>query len=54
MGRPPQFPVKKVLGLDEGMVSRVDEWRRKQDPIPNFSDALRALVDNALIEAGVA
>lgn len=48
MARPEQFPVKKVIGFDDALVHRVEDWRREQTPIPNFSEAVRAL-----IEAGI-
>lgn len=61
MARPEQFPVKKVIGFDDALVQRVEDWRRGRTPIPNFSEAVRALivagVDASLapdVSAGVA
>jgi len=48
MPRPELFPVKKVVGFTEGMLAAVEEWRAKQKPIPNVSDAIRRLVELGL------
>jgi hypothetical protein len=47
-GRPEQFPIKKVIGFEAGMLETVDEWRRKQTPIPTVSEAIRRLVELGL------
>lgn len=47
-GRPAEFPVKKVIGFTDDQVAAVEEWRRGQTPIPNFSEAIRRLVELAL------
>jgi hypothetical protein len=52
MARPEQYPIKKVVGFDDALVRRVDDWRRGQTPIPNFSEAVRALI-GAGIEASL-
>jgi hypothetical protein len=44
IGRPELYPVKKIIGFDKGMLAAVDDWRRTQTPVPNVSDAIRALV----------
>jgi hypothetical protein len=49
MARPELFPVKKVIGFNTSLMEAIEKWRAKQRPIPNFSDAVRAL-----IEAGIA
>jgi hypothetical protein len=54
MGRKEQFPVKKMLGFDQQLLDRIDAYRRKQTPIPNLSDAIRDLLDQALLEQGIA
>ncbi len=36
------------LVVPESWEARVDEWRAKQRPIPNKSEAIRILVDQAL------
>jgi hypothetical protein len=47
-GRPKKYPVKKVIGFDQEMLDAIDEWRRRQKPIPTVSDAIRALVQQGL------
>lgn len=54
LARPELYPHKKVIGFDDGLLARIDEWRRKQTPIPTVSDAIRALLDDALLERGIA
>jgi hypothetical protein len=48
MARTTQFPHKKLIGFDDEMLARIDDYRRTSDPIPNFSDAVRELVDAGL------
>ncbi len=48
MGRPELYPVKKVIGFKKEMLAAVDMWRRKRDPIPSVSDAIRALIELGL------
>lgn len=48
MARPEQFPVKKLIGFDDDLIGRVEDWRRKQALIPTFSDAVRALLGAGL------
>ena len=48
LGRPEVYPIKKVIGFDEDMLGAVDDWRRKQKPIPNVSEAIRRLVEKGL------
>jgi hypothetical protein len=50
-GRPELYPVKKVIGFDQRMLDAVDRWRRQQTPIPNVSDAVRALIEAGLAAA---
>lgn len=48
-GRPAEFPNKKLIGFNDDQIAAVNNWRRLQpDPIPNFSEAVRALVEKAL------
>lgn len=54
MPRPEQFPVKKLLRLDDAMVERIDQWRRAQKPIPTESEAIRQLLDAGLVAEGIA
>lgn len=48
LARPEIYPVKKVIGFDQGMLDAIDDWRRKQKPIPTVSDAIRRLVELGL------
>jgi hypothetical protein len=48
MSRPQIYPVKKVIGFDQEMLDAIEKWRAKQKPVPNVSDAIRALVALAL------
>jgi hypothetical protein len=43
-GRPLLYPVKKLVGLDYSIISKIDAWRRDQGPIPNMNAAIRALL----------
>lgn len=42
------YPVKKVIGFNHKMLETIEKWRAKQRPIPNLSDAIRALIDAGL------
>jgi hypothetical protein len=46
-GRPELYPIKKVIGFDQAMLDEIDQWRRRQTPIPTVSDAIRALLEQA-------
>jgi len=48
MPRPQLFPVKKVVGFDREMIDAIDNWRTKQKPLPNVSEAIRRLVELGL------
>ena len=48
LGRPKIYPIKKVIGFDQDMLDAIDNWRRKQKPIPTVSDAIRRLVEKGL------
>ena len=48
MGRPPLYPVKKVIGFDPRMLDAIEKWRSKQKPIPSVSEAIRALIQRGL------
>jgi hypothetical protein len=43
-GRPELYPTKKLIGFDAKLLDAIDEWRQRQKPVPNVSDAIRALV----------
>jgi hypothetical protein len=54
MPRPEQYPEKKLIGFTSETVERVEEWRRRQpSPMPNFSEAVRRLVDAQLDASGI-
>ena len=44
IGRPETYPIKKVVGFSEEMIEAVENWRAKQKPVPNVSEAIRRLV----------
>lgn len=48
MGRPPLYPIKKIVGFDEKLLAAIDRWRAKQKPVMNVSDAIRALIRRGL------
>jgi hypothetical protein len=48
IGRPEIYPIKKVIGFSEEMIEAVEQWRAKQRPVPNVSEAIRQLVEIAL------
>jgi hypothetical protein len=51
MPRPELYPVKKIVGFDQKMIDAIEKWRSKQKPIPNVSEAIRQLVEQALAGA---
>jgi hypothetical protein len=51
MPRPELYPVKKIVGFDEGTIAAIETWRAKQKPIPNVSEAIRRLVGQGLAGA---
>jgi regulatory protein YycI of two-component signal transduction system YycFG len=48
MPRPQLYPVKKVVGFNQAMLDAIEQWRAKQKPISNVSDAIRRLVELGL------
>jgi hypothetical protein len=52
MPRPELYPIKKVIGFDQEQLNAVEEWRRRQKPIPNVSEAIRRLVELGLATKG--
>jgi hypothetical protein len=52
VGRPQIYPIKKIIGFTEEMVDAVEKWRKKQKPAPNFSEAVRRLVEMSLGKGG--
>ncbi len=49
-GRPATYhDVKKIIALNEEKIAAVDSWRAEQKPpIPNFSEAVRRLIEIGL------
>jgi len=45
VGRPETHPVKKIIGFTEEMIEAVENWRAKQRPVTNLSEAIRRLVE---------
>lgn len=54
MGRKEQFPVKKLIAMDEALAARIDQWRRAQAKIPTENEAIRQLLDAGLVADGIA
>jgi hypothetical protein len=48
MPRPELYPVKKIIGFNAALMDAIEKWRSRQRPIPNFSDAVRALLEAGL------
>jgi hypothetical protein len=48
MPRTEEFPIKFQLGIAEEMDVAINEWRRRQEDLPNRSEAIRRLVELGL------
>ena len=48
MPRPELYPIKKVIGFDQAQLAAIDDWRRRQTPMPSVSEAIRLLIGKAL------
>jgi hypothetical protein len=48
VGRPETHPIKKIIRFNEAMVEMIEKWRRKQKPKPNFTEAVRQLIEMSL------
>ena len=48
VGRPQTHPIKKFIGFTKEMVVAVEKSRKKQKPKPNFSEAIRRLIERGL------
>lgn len=54
MPRPEQYPHKKLISFDDNLLARIEEYRRKQTPIPTVSDAIRDLISDGLLAHDIA
>jgi hypothetical protein len=52
MPRPQIYPIKKVIGFEQEQLNAIDQWRRRQTPIPTVSEAIRRLVELGLASKG--
>jgi hypothetical protein len=52
MPRPQIYPIKKVIVFEQEQLNAIDQWRRRQTPIPTVSEAIRRLVDLGLASKG--
>jgi Arc/MetJ-type ribon-helix-helix transcriptional regulator len=52
MGRPPEFPFKKLVGFDQEMLDALDAYRASVKPIPNQSEAIRSILREWLASNG--
>jgi metal-responsive CopG/Arc/MetJ family transcriptional regulator len=43
-----KYEQRWLIAVDNAMADRVDEWRGKQRPIPNRSEAVRQLIAKAI------
>lgn len=52
-GRPPgrDFPVAVQLRLTEAQAVAIDDWRRQEPDLPSRSEAIRRLVEFAILKA---
>jgi len=48
-GRPEMFPVKFQMAITEEMRSSLDDWRRQQPDLPSRLEAVRRLLEKALV-----
>jgi hypothetical protein len=51
-GRPTEFPIKKLVALNEEIVEAVEAFRAEQVPEINQSEAIRRILRDWLIGAG--
>ncbi len=42
------YPIKKLVGFDQELLSAIDKWRRRQSPIPHANGAIRDLIKRGL------
>jgi hypothetical protein len=42
------YLIKKLVNFDEEMLAAIDEWRRRQSPIPHANGAIRELIKRGL------
>lgn len=52
MARPELYPSKKLIGFDQETIDAVENWRREQTPIPNYSEAVRTILRQWLRDNG--
>lgn len=51
MPGPERPPLKKTIGFDHAMIEAIENWRARQSPVPNASEAIRQLVEIGLASA---
>lgn len=49
MPKPLKFPTKVLIGFDDDRIKLIDAWRRQQSDLPTRSEAVRRLIDRALM-----
>jgi hypothetical protein len=52
MPKPLKFPTKVLIAFDDDRLRAIDAWRRKQEDLPNRSESIRRLTDQALAATG--
>jgi metal-responsive CopG/Arc/MetJ family transcriptional regulator len=51
MAKPIQLPNKLLIAFDDERLEAIDEWRRQEPDLPTRSEAIRRLLDQALVAA---
>jgi hypothetical protein len=47
MGRPPIYPRRLLVAVNQAFLDRLDAWRAKERDLPNRSEAIRRIVMRA-------
>jgi hypothetical protein len=53
MSRPELYDKKKIVNITSSLLVSIEKWRRRQDPIPNVSEAIRRLIQRGLKADGI-
>jgi len=49
VSKPLKFPTKLLIGFDDRLLRAIDDWRRKQEDLPPRTEAIRRLIEKALL-----
>lgn len=50
MARPLKFPHKKLVGMDDALLSALEVYRKDQTPIPSDAEAIRFILRDWLLK----